>query len=201
MRKILAGLMIAVLLTVGLVSPMLAAPGTSQSVTVTATPSFIAVENTPDTWTMNGVKGDGFILVNTIYYAIDVAKASDTTGPGATVAAADCRFALTDTSSVNITLKVTMEDFAGGSANMANSEDGTNGATNYGAYSYYSGMTYTAKKVVKEVANIGTTTAMYTSSTPGGADIAWAVQVETQENAWAGSSASTATLTITAAKV
>jgi hypothetical protein len=197
-KKILIGLMIAVLLTVGLVSPMMAA--TSQNVTVTATPSYIAVANTPGTWTLNGVKGDGFILVNTIYYAIGAAKADDVTGPGETVTDDDCRFALTDTSSVNITLKVTMEDFAGGSANMANSEDGSNGATNYGAYSYYSGMTYTNKKVVKEVANIGTTTAMYTSTTPGGADINWAVQVETQENAWAGSSSSTATLTITAAK-
>ncbi len=198
MKKIVIGLMVAVLLTVGLVSPMVA--GTSQNVTVTATPSYIAIANTPGTWTINGVKGDAMILTDTIYYAIGAAKASDVTAPGETVVAADCRFGLTDTSSVNITLKVTMEDFAGGSANMANSEDGSNGATNYGAYSYYEGMTYADKKVVKEVANIGTTTAMYTSTAAGGADIAWAIQVETQTDAWAGSTPSTSTLTITAAK-
>jgi len=197
-KKILAGLMIAVLLTVGLVTPTMAA--TSQSVTVTATPAYVAIANTPNTWTLNGVKSDGFILVDTIYYAIDATGTADTTGPGATVTDADCRFSLTDTSSVNITLKVTMEDFAGGSVNMANSESGLNGATSYGAYSYYSGMTYTAKKVVKKVANIGTTDVMYTSTSPGGADIKWAVQVETQTDAWAGGTASTATLTITAAK-
>jgi hypothetical protein len=190
--------MIAVLLMVVWVLPVAAA--LTQSVTVTATPSYVAIANTPGTWTLNGVKGDGFILVNTIYYAIDAAKTNDTTGPGATVAAADCRFALTDTSSVNITLKVTMENFAGGIDNMTNG-DGTNGATSYAAYSYYSGMTYTDKKIVKKVADIGTTDVMYTSTSAGGADIAWAVQVETQENAWTGADASTATLTITAAKV
>ncbi len=198
MKKILIGLMVAVLLTVGLVTPMMGA--TSQNVTVTATPSYIAIANTPGTWTLNGVKGDAMILTDTIYYAIGAAKASDTTAPGATVVDADCRFALTDTSSVNITLKVTMEDFAGGDANMGNSEDGSNGATTYGSYSYYSGMTYADKKVVKEVANIGTTTAMYTSTVAGGADINWAVYVETQTDAWAGSGSSTSTLTITAAK-
>jgi hypothetical protein len=199
-RKILIGLMVAVLLTMVWVMPIMAAPGTSQSVTVSATPSFVAVENTPGTWTMNGVKGDGFLSLDTIYYAIGATGTSDITAPVTTVTDADCRFSLTDTSSVNITLKVTMEDFTGGGANMANSEDGSNGAATYGAYSYYSGMTYADKKVVKEVANIGTTTAMYTSTTPGGADIKWAVQVETQTGDWASGTASTATLTVTAAK-
>lgn len=198
MKKILVGLAIAVLLTLGLVVPAMA--GTDSNVTVTATPSYVSIANTLGTWTLNGVKGDGFILTDTIYYAIGAGGTSDTTGPGATVVDNDCRFSLNDTSSVNITLKVTMEDFAGGSANMGNSEDGSNGATTYGSYSYYSGMTYTSKKVVKKVANIGTTTAMYTSTTPGGADIKWAVQVNTQTNAWAGGTSSTSTLTITAAK-
>jgi hypothetical protein len=198
MKKILIGLAIAVILMVGGVSPTMGA--TSQSVTVTATPAYVAIANTPGTWTLNGVKGDSFIDVNTTYYAIGDTGTSDTTGPGATVTDADCRFSLTDTSNVDITLKVTMEDFTGGSANMVNSETGSNGATSYGAYSYYSGMTYTNKKVVKKVANIGTTDVMYTSTTPGGADIKWAVEVKTQTDAWSGGTSSTATLTITAAK-
>lgn len=200
MKKILIGLMIAVLLTLGLVAPAMAAGALTQDVTVTATPSYISIANTPNTWTLNGVKGDGLIDIDDIYYAIGAAGTADTTGPGETVLAADCRFALTDTSSVNITLKVTMEDFSGGSDPMANAESADNGEGTYSAYSYYVGMTYTDKKLVKEVANIGDVTAMYTSTTPGGADIGWAVQVETQTDAWSGGTSSTATLTITAAK-
>jgi hypothetical protein len=194
-KKILIGLMVAVLLTMGLVSPMLAADLT-QNVTVTATPSYINIANTPGTWTLNGVKGDGFILTDTIYYAIGASGTSDVTGPGATVADADCRFSLTDTSSVNITLAVAVGNFTGGSANMGNSGDGSNGATTYGAYAYYSGMTYADKKVAKESGS----TVMYTSTSPGGADIKWGTQIETQTDPWAGSSASTTTMTITAVK-
>lgn len=200
MRKILVGLILAVLLTMALAVPAMA--GNTQSVTVTATPSFVSIANTPGTWTMNGVKGDGLIDIDTIYYAIGAAGTSDTTAPVTTVADADCRFTLTDTSSVNITLKVTMEDFASGSDPMLNAESADNGEGTYSAYSYYSGLAYPSGKVlVKEVANIGTTGVLYTSTTPGGADIKWAAQVETQTDVWTGGTSSTATLTITAAKV
>jgi hypothetical protein len=197
-KKILIGLMVAVLLTVGLVSPMLAA--TSQNVTVTATPAYVSIANDLDTWTLNGVIGDGFILTDTIYYAVDTDAVSDTTVPAATVNSTSCRFTIADTSGVNITLKVTMEDFSGGSDPMTNTGTGANGVGAYGAYSYYNGQTYSQAKVVKKVANIATTDVLYTSTSPGDADISWGVALETQEDVWTGSSASTATLTITAAK-
>jgi hypothetical protein len=198
-KKILIGLMVAVLLTLGLVSPMMA--DTAQNVTVTATPAYVSIANDLDTWTLNGVIGDGFILTDTIYYSVDDDAVSDTTTPAATVNSTSCRFTLTDTSGVNITLKVTMENFAGGDADMTNSGLGSNGAADYGAYSYYTGCTYgTDKQIVKEGADIATTGVLYTSTVAGGADIGWGVGVETQTDAWAGSTPSTAQLTITAAK-
>jgi len=196
-KKILAGLMIAVLLTVGLVTPMMA---NAVNVTVTAQPAYIFVENTPGTWTINGVINDGFIEPDTLYYSIGEDAVSDTTAPAATVNATSCLFDLTDSSSVNITLQVTMEDFTGGIDNMSNAESASNGATSYAAQSYYSGMTYADKKVVKVVANLATTDVLYTSTVAGGADISWGVVLETQEDAWTGADSSTATLTITAAK-
>lgn len=198
MKKILAGLMVAVLLLLGVVTPLMAA--TAQNVAVTAKPSYIDIANTPATWILNGIKGDGSISPDSFYYAIGAAKASDQTAPGVTVADADCRFTITDTSSVNITLKVTMEDFAGGDADMTNSGDGTNGATAYGSYSYYSGLTYTSKVIVKEIADIATTGALYTSTSAGGADILWGLQIETQTDDWLGGDTSTSQLTITAIK-
>jgi hypothetical protein len=193
MRKILSGLLIALLLTVVCVIPALA---DAENVTVTAAPSYINISSSPNTWTVNGVNGDGTMDINTTYYACSDALSDDVTSPGATVVDNDCYFTCTDTSSVKVDIVVTFSDFSSGSDPMVNSNAGTNGAGTYGAYAYYSGMTYSNKKIAKTTGS----DIMYTSSAAGDFDKKWAVSILTQTDDWTGSSASTATLTITATK-
>lgn len=190
-RRIIVGILTALLLSI-LIAPH-AQAATYQDVTVTATPSYIAISNGQATWTLNGITGSGVIEPDTIYYANPL---GDTTPPSATVGATEGYFPITNTSTVNITLVVDMENFTGGDANMTNSELGTNGATTYGAYSWYEGQTYSSKVIVKTNATGSDT--LWTSSTPGD-DIDLGAEVETQTNAWAGGSSSTATMKITAA--
>lgn len=190
-RKIVLTVMLAMLLAVLFSVPVWGA--TSQDVTVTADPAYIAISNTPSTWTLNGITGDSTIAIDTVYYSNPL---GDTTTPSTTVVDGECRFTITDTSDVNIDLTVTMSNFAGGDANMSNSDTGANGATTYGAYSWYSGLLYASKVITKTTGS----SVLYTSVTPGGADIKWGTEVETQTDAWTGGSSSTSTLTITATK-
>ena len=63
MKRLIISIVMAVTLLVIPVSGALAA--TSQNVTVTATPAFISISNTPTTWTVNGLTGSGVIAENT----------------------------------------------------------------------------------------------------------------------------------------
>jgi hypothetical protein len=170
---------------------------TYQDVTVTATPQYLTVTNAPGTWTINDLgtgseNTKGKIAVDTVYYANPVNGADDTTPPSATVVDGECNFTGDDTGSTLDTDWVfTWGSFSGGDANMSNSDDGTNGAISYGAYSWYSGMTYASKVIVKSAASDVTVDA----HTPG--SLKWGVEIETQTNAWTGGSSSTSTLTLT----
>ncbi len=149
----------------------------------------------PDTWTLNDIVGDGYTLKGTIapnrtYYSNPF---GDGIPPSATVQAGECQFTLTNASTVAITIVVNSSDFSGGSATMTNSNTGANGATSYGGYSWYQGMTY-ANKVIMKTADSG---ALWTSPNPGD-DIKLGFEIETQENDWTGSTSSNATITITA---
>ena len=190
-RRTAVAILIAVTLVLSGVLPALAA--TSQDVTVTATPSYIAISNGQATWTINGIAGSGVIEPSTTYYANAL---GDTDVPDATVGATEGYFPITNTSSVDITLTVDMENFAGGDANMTNGETGSAGATSYGAYSWYEGQTYANKVIIKT--NGTGSDVLWTSPTPG-ADIDLGAEISTQTNAWAGGGSSTATLKITAA--
>lgn len=166
-----------------------------QDVTITATPSYIAIVCSPTAFTINSETGDSTIETSTTYYSNPL---GDTTSPSSPVVDGECKFDITNSSSVNIDLTVDMEDFTGGDANMTNGETGTAGATSYGAYSYYSGLNpYTGKVIIKK--NATGSDVLWTSSTPG-ANIKLGFEIGTQTTAWAGSGSSTSTLKITATK-
>ena len=190
-RKILVGILVAVIINV--MAPCLVAnAATYADVTVTATPAYLAISTTNTTWTVNGITGSGVIEPDTVYYSN---PQGDTVSPSATVDTDEGYFHISNDSTVNINLIADMEDFSGGDANMANSELGTNDTTSYGAYSYYEGMTYSSKVIVKTNATGSAT--LWTSSSPGD-DIDIGIEIETQSNAWAGGSSSTSTLKISA---
>lgn len=199
LSRILAIASILSILGIGMSAPAMLGAATSQDVTVTATPQYIAISNDVATWTINNLgtgteNGKGTIAPATTYYTKAVNAANDTTAPSATVLDAECLFSITNISTVNITLTVNWGDFSGGSANMTNSNAGTNGATTYGAYSWYSGQTYTGKVIAKATAS----SVLWTSSTAGD-DTKIGVEILTQTNVWTGSTNSTSTISIIAA--
>ena len=184
-------ILLAVVLALTPVSSLLAA--SSADVTVTATPLFLSITNTPDTWTINGITGPGTIKPNTTYYA--KGGVNETTAPSATVLGTECYFTVTcSTGATTCDLTVTWGDFTGGGANMANSNLGTNGATEYGAHCWYEGMTYASKVIVKSSGS----DKMYTVGLAAGASLKWGVEILTQTNDWTSGVSSTSTLTITA---
>jgi len=187
-KRIGISVILALMALFTIVAPALA--GTSTDVTVTATPSYVSFSSLPATWTINGITGSGVIAINTMYYANPL---GDTTAPSATVVDAECQFTWTNDSSVNIVITVNCGAFTGGSGDMTNGNTGTNGATTYGAYSWYSGMTYSGKVIMK---SSGSST-LYTTVTPG-ADKKWGVEIKTRTDAWIGGTPSTATMTISA---
>lgn len=205
-KKIGIALIMAVAILASLLpaTPLFAA--TSEGVTVTATPAFIACDNDPATWTLNDIVGDGVspkgtIAIDTIYYSnpygdgdspADVQDGEEAD----TVIAGECRFTLTNTSTITTDMFVHIGSFSGGSANMTNSDDtGANGATTYGAFSYCTGMTYSTGKVVCKSTGSAATKEDLAPTT----NILWGLALETQTDAWAGGSASTATMTVSLA--
>ncbi len=180
------------LLLVASLSFLLSSTVQATDITITANPSYISFSSTPTTWTLNGITGSGKIDENTTYYSNPL---GDTTSPGATVVDSECQFSWTNDSSVNIIITVSCGSFTGGSADMTNSNTGANGATNYGAYAWYSGMTYSSKVIVKSSGS----DALYTTTTPG-EDKKWGAEIKTRTDSWTGSTSSTATMTITAAE-
>jgi len=184
-KRILVGIVLAIALILLAVVPAMAT-----DITITATPSYISFSSTPTTWTLNGITGSGVIATDITYYANPL---GDTTPPGTTVADGECQFTWTNDSSVNIAITVNCGSFTGGDATMTNSGTGSNGATSYGAYSWYSGMTYANKVVVKSSGS----DALYTTTTPG-EDKKWGAEILTRTDAWTGGTSSTAIMTITA---
>lgn len=179
------------------VTPILAA--TEEGVTVTATPAYIAMTNDPDVWTLNDLVGDGVTPKGTIgpdtyYYSNPL---GDELVPSDDVVDGECTFTITNTSTITTDVFVVISDFAGGSCDMTNSDDGSNGATTFGAYSYCTGMTYSTGKVICKVSGSLATKEDLAPTT----DIKWGIGIESQTDAWAGGSSSTATATVSLAAV
>jgi len=197
------GLLVALALALMPTTPVFAA--TTAGVTVTATPAYVALTNSPDTWTLNDIVGDGVspkgtIAINTTYYAnpygdgTSPAVEQDSEGAD-TVIAGECRFEITNTSTVVTDAFANMGNFSGGSANMTNSGTGSNGATSYGAYTYCTGMTYSTGKVITKSSGSDAFKEDLAATT----NIKWGIALVTQTDAWAGGSSSTATLTVSLA--
>ena len=189
-RVLTIGLLVLVL-SLTITIPALAA--TAQNVTVTATPAFIGIANAPGDWDINdlvGVGVKGFIAPDTVYYSNPL---GDCTVPSDDVVDGECRFTITNTSTIVTDLTVNFPNHAGGDAST-NSDLGTNDTTKFGAYSYCTGMTYSTGKVIAKTAasdamkeDLGATT-----------NIKWGLTYESQSDAWTAGTAMTSTVVITA---
>jgi hypothetical protein len=185
------GVIITLLLVVLLVATLPVLAATTQDVTVTATPSFISIANAPATWALDGITGDSRVDINTVYYANPL---GDTTAPaGANVVDGECRFTITNSSTVAIDLSVNCGNFTGGDA-MTNTDTGNNGAGQYGAYSWASGTAYPGGRVIMKTAASGVLVDALAALT----NIKWGGEIETQTDAWTSGDVMTATMTISA---
>lgn len=187
MKRLLISVISAVALLVLLASAALAVE--TDTVTVTATPSYLSFSNAPSTWTINGITGNSVIDISTTYYSNPL---GDTTVPTATVVDGDCQFTITNTSTVVTNVKVDIGNFSGGSDPMNNSDAGTNGAGIFGAFTWYSGMTYSGKVVAKTTASSDLKASLAATT-----NLLWGMEILTQTDAWSGGTSSTATITIT----
>lgn len=162
----------------------------SDDVTITATPTFICIVLDVDTWTLNGITGDSKIEIDTVYYSNPM---GDTSSPGETVNSSVCRFEVDNTSNVAVDLTVNIGDFSGGDAMQNSDSDGSNGAGEFGAFSWCDGMTYAEKVVAKT-----TGSAVMKENLAVDTDLKWGAEIETQTDAWTSADAMTSTMTITA---
>jgi len=163
---------------------------TSQNVTINATPAYISISNAPSTWILNGITGGGFVDVDTVYYSNPL---GDTSAPSATVNDSVCRFTLTNDSTIAIDITFLVDDFLDGDCDMTNSDDGSNAATTFGAYSWFSGDAYANKTVIKQVASAVGIDALGTGVSP-----LWGAEIETRTDPWTGGTASHSNMTVTA---
>lgn len=163
---------------------------TSQDVSVTATPQYIAIANAPSTWTINSLTGSSVILVDTMYWSNPL---GDTTTP--TVGGAvdgECRFTITNTSTVAIDLTVLFPHHAGGDAST-NSDTGANAAGSFGAKSYFTGQASGAWVIAKNSGSGVGKDALAAST-----NIKWGLQYESQSDAWGSGTNMTSTVNIAA---
>jgi len=188
MKKTLLAMLLAVALVV--VPAAGAFADNSQDVTVTATPSYISIANDPATWTVNGLTGTSVIAIGTEYWTNPL---GDTTTPSDPVVDGECRFTITNTSTVATDLTVNFIHFTNGDA-MQNSGSGSGGVGTFGAYSYCTGMTYSTGKVIADNAGSGVMKDALAATT----DIKWGVSCDTQTDVWTSGDDMTSTITITA---
>lgn len=188
LRRVLIPMALVILLVAVFATPAFAA--TSQDVTVTATPSYIAIANAPGTWTVNEETGNSLLAIGTEYWSNPL---GDTTTPSDPVVDGECRFTITNTSTVITDLTVNFIHFTDGDA-MQNSGTGSGGAGTFGAYSYCTGMTYSTGKVIADNAGSSAMKEDLAATT----DIKWGVSCDTQTDAWTSGDAMTSTITITA---
>ena len=192
MKRLLISVVLALALLLIPVSGVFAA--TTATVTVTAVPSYIAITIDNTAWTLNGIGGSGVLAIDTLYYS--KASGDETVTFGDPVLAASAWHTVTNTSTVNITLKADMAHFTGGTNPMQNG-DGTKGANAFAAWvSEADGVANwsTDKKVMKTTGS----DVFWTSSSPGD-DPKVAFGVNTQTGAWTGGGSQTSSITLTAA--
>lgn len=188
MKRLIISVMLAVALLLVPVAGALAA--TSQNVTVTATPSFISITNTPNTWNIGNVGSatDALIATSTTYYSN---PGGATTPPSGTVLDGECRFAVTNTSTVATNIVVNFPDHTGGSASTNGS--GTAGANAFAAFGYVSGELFSAK-----VTLLATGSGNLISSLAAGTGFKWGMQYDSQTGDWTSGDQMSSTVVMTA---
>jgi hypothetical protein len=155
------------------------------------------ISNSASTYTLNSDNsGSGIVMPNTTYYANPLGSTTSPTTGG--VLNTECEWTLTNTSTSAIDLTVTMTDYSGGGSNSTNSNSGSpdtpsNGATSYGACSYFSGQASTAWQIIK---TSGSTTGY--SNLSANTNIKWGMLELTQTSLATSAVASTSVITITA---
>ena len=190
MRKAILSVVLALVLLFAFAVPVFAA--TSDTVDVTATPAFISISVSPDTYDIGGT--GAYLTPNTTYYACGLAG-DESTPPGATVDDADCEFTITNGSTVDIDITVNFPHFTGGDA-MQNSGGGytSNGASDFGVSGYASGSAWDGDAVT--FANSGSGVFIDGLSA---ASIKFGWALLTQSGDWDFGTAMTSTVSVSAA--
>lgn len=193
MKRIITGLLLALVLVAMSVMPAFAA--TSDDITVTATPTFISISITQNTWTINGIDGDSKVDKNTTYYSNADGASGDVTAPSATVLAVECYFEVTNTSNVITDLTANLPAFTGGDA-MDNIDTGyaTNDADSFGASTYIEGATWPTGHVILKAA----TSAAMKEDLAATTAQKFGVAIKMPSGDWTSGSAMTGTITVTA---
>jgi len=187
-------------LVFGAVTPALA--DTSDDITVTAAPAYIAISIAHDTWTINGL-GDndpalnsfGVIVPATTYYSNPIDDAVDTVAPSATVLEAECYFEIANSSTIITDITANMVHFTGGDA-MQNSDGGYTDAEagEFGASTYIEGAAWTGDAVILANSGSGAMEEDLAATT----NLFFGIAIKTQSDAWASADNMTSTVTVTA---
>lgn len=192
MKRRFHRVLVMVLLVLALVAvpamPALAA--TSQDVTVTATPAYIAIANAPATWHINAITLSGVILVDTTYYSNPL---GDNETPSDPVVDGECRFTITNTSTIVTDLTVNFPSHAGGDASE-NSDNGSNGNDYFGSNSYFSGENYSTQATIAKAAASDLAYEDLAATT----NIKWGLDYTSQIDDWTSGDNMTSTVNIAA---
>jgi hypothetical protein len=186
-------ILIAVILIFAIAIPASAA--TTATITVTSTPAFIGISIAQNTWTVNGIDGAGFSVINTNYYSNATGATGDVTAPENPVVDGDCYFTMANTSTIPTNITANMVDFTGGDASAnINTGYATNGAGTYGASTYISGAAWPAAAVILK----SSASSAMKSSLAASTALKFGVAIKTQSGAWAAGTGMTSTITVTA---
>lgn len=148
MRKLIMVLAILALI-IAWVVPVSVSALDAVDITITATPTYLCIAIAQNTWTINGIDGDGLIHVGATYYSNAAGASGDVTAPTNPVDIGECYFVIVNTSTVHTDITGNLPTFVGGDA-MTNTDTGyaTNGANAFGASTYITAAAWPAGVVI-----------------------------------------------------
>ena len=185
-RKLILSLALALMLVLSFSVPALAA--TSDTVDVTATPSFISIDITPTTWSVGGAGVK--IAPSTTYWSNPLGGTTAPTGTGALNT--ECEFTINNTSTVITSLTTTFPHMTGGDASQ-NSDTDTPGANAFGARTYFSGQATAAWALAKNTTPVVSYAALGALT-----NIKFGFKYQSQTGAWTLGTAMTCQVSIAA---
>ena len=149
MRKYIAMLGILAMLVVSVV-PFSTALAADETITVTATGSYVDISVAGGAWTLNSGNA---IAVDDWYYTNPL---GETTIPSDPVVDGECTHTITNDGSVAVDITVKWDDMSGTGDPWVNSDDGSNGSMVFGAKAQESGENWSSAVVAKESASYNT---------------------------------------------